>query len=155
MMKFFAEQEQQSDDSEVPRQVDYNAEVQAPCLGYSLLKHSGPAGSDRDYVPIMEMETAQLQELQTLNQEVPNLQGQMAEYRPGRPLIDVLRWGMPEFRVQFFHINSALCKERHYIHVAENLLRHLLDGRRNRQSRPDYRRLQPSRTIGQTGLESC
>ena len=77
----------------------------------------GPAENEQDNTPILEKDTAQLQDLQdlqSLNMENPNLQGKMAEYRPGRPLHDVLRWGMPEFRVQFFHINSSLCKDRHY-----------------------------------------
>ena len=109
----FAEQEQQSDESEPPRHVDYNADNLAPLRESCLLQHSGPEERERDYSPILEKDTDQLKDLQILNQEVPDLQGTMAEYRPGRPLQDVLRWGMPEFRVQFFHINSSLCKTRH------------------------------------------
>ena len=70
--------------------------------------------AQQNYEPMLERDTAQLQDLQSLNQEVPNLQGRIAEYRPGRPLHDVLRWGMPEFLVQFSHVNSSLCKGRHY-----------------------------------------
>ena len=112
----FAEQEQQSDESEPPRHVDYNADSLAPTRESCLLQHSGPEENEQDYTPILEKDTAQLQDLQSLNMENPTLQGRMAEYRPGHPLHDVLRWGMPEFRVQFFqfHINSSLCKDRHY-----------------------------------------
>ena len=60
----FAEQEQQSDDSEPPRHVDCNADSLAPIRGSSLLQHTGPADGERDYIPIVEKETAQLQELQ-------------------------------------------------------------------------------------------
>ena len=109
----FAEQEQQSDESEPPRHVDYNADNLAPLRESCLLQHSGPEERERDYSPILEKDTDQLKDLKSLNQEVPDLQGTMAEYRPGRPLHDVLRWRMPEFRVQFFHINSSLCKARH------------------------------------------
>ena len=109
----FAEQEQQSDESEPPRFVDHNADHLAPLRESCLLRHSGPEENTRDYSSILEKDTDQLKDLRSLNQETPDLQGTMAEYRPGRPLHDVLRWGMPEFRVQFFHINSSLCKTRH------------------------------------------
>ena len=75
---------------------------------------------------------------------------------PGRPLIDVLRCGMPEFRVYSSTSTHpcATCKNRHCT-LRKNLLRHFLDGHRNRQSRPDYRRIKPSRTVGQSRLDSC
>ena len=102
--EIFAEQEQQSDESEMPRHVDYNAEVYGPNIRYSLLHHNGPQPSEQSCVPVVEAETAQVREIrgiQTLFRDAPNLQGQMAEYRPGRPLHDVFCCGMPEF----FHIN--------------------------------------------------
>ena len=80
----FAKQEQQSDESEPPRHVDYNADSLAPIRESCLLQHSGPEENEQDYTPILEKDAAQLQDLQSLNQENPNLQGKMAEYRPSR-----------------------------------------------------------------------
>ena len=127
----FAEQEQQSDESEPPRHVDYNAETLAPLRESCLLQHSGPEERERDYSPILEKDTDQLKDLQILNREVPDLQGTMAEYRPGRPLQDVLRWGMPEFRVQFFSHQFFTLQDQ-ALHFAGNLLQPLLDGSSHR-----------------------
>ena len=50
----FAEQEQQSDESEPPRHVDYNADHLAPLRETCLLQHSGPEENTRDYSSILE-----------------------------------------------------------------------------------------------------
>ena len=70
----FAEQEQQSDESEPPRHVDYNADNLAPLRESCLLQHTGPADAERYYSPILEKDTDQLKDLRILNQEIPDLQ---------------------------------------------------------------------------------
>ena len=136
--ELFAEQEQQSDESEMLRRGGYNSD-DAPGVGHSLLHHNGPEQADQRYVPIIEVETSQILEIQTMSQDAPNLQRQMAEYRPGHPLCHVFRWGMPEFRLQFLS-HQLVPAHGQALHLAENLLRPLLDGNRHRRGRPDYRR---------------